>query len=75
MPDSRTKDPVCTYVERVGQTLLAIGFLYEPAESIRWLNSPQPMLNNNRPAELLQTDEGTARINQLIAQLRDGAFV
>lgn len=48
--------------------------LYEPQEARLWLFSPHPLLRGARPADLIQED----RINdvlEVIAQLRDGAYV
>lgn len=48
--------------------------LYEPQEARLWLFSPHPLLRGSRPADLIQQN----RINdvlEVIAQLRDGAYV
>jgi uncharacterized protein (DUF2384 family) len=48
--------------------------LYPPKEAHLWLYSPHKRLAGQRPADLIQAGK-TEDVLQIIAQLRDGAFV
>jgi uncharacterized protein (DUF2384 family) len=48
--------------------------LYPPKEAHLWLYSPHKRLAGQRPADLIQSGK-TENVLQIIAQLRDGAFV
>jgi uncharacterized protein (DUF2384 family) len=48
---------------------------YEPAHARDWLVTPQPLLDDKRPCELLSTPRGHRRLLDLLAQLRDGAHL
>jgi uncharacterized protein (DUF2384 family) len=48
--------------------------LYAPDEAHLWLFSPRKRLDGDRPADLIQSGR-TEELLQIIAQLKDGAFV
>jgi uncharacterized protein (DUF2384 family) len=48
--------------------------LYPPKEAHLWLYSPHKRLAGQRPADLIQSGK-TEDVLQIIAQLKDGAFV
>ena len=48
--------------------------LYPPKEAHLWLYSPHKRLAGKRPADLIQSGK-TEDVLQIIAQLKDGAFV
>jgi putative toxin-antitoxin system antitoxin component (TIGR02293 family) len=48
--------------------------LYSPHEAHLWLYSPHKRLEGQRPADLIQSGK-TEEVLQIIAQLKDGAFV
>src|SRR5262249_14976369 len=48
--------------------------LYPPQEAHLWLYSPHKRLAGQRPADLIQSGR-TEDVLQIIAQLKDGAFV
>ena len=48
--------------------------LYPPAEAHLWLYSPHKRLGGQRPADLIQSGR-TEEVLQIIAQLKDGAFI
>jgi uncharacterized protein (DUF2384 family) len=39
-----------------------------------WLERPLPALGNRRPAEFMGTDEGRARLLDLLGQQQSGAY-
>lgn len=63
------------YAERVYNTLVALEPLYEVHQGIEWLITRQGLLHNNCPAALLSLHSGTEKIEQVLAQILDGAFV
>lgn len=63
------------------KTLLDLEFIidqlsdfYDPQEARIWLFSPQKLLGNRRPADLIQSNE-TETVIELIEQLRDGVYL
>jgi uncharacterized protein (DUF2384 family) len=48
---------------------------FDPQKAREWLVTPQPLLDDKRPCELLSTPRGHQRLLALLAQLRDGAHV
>lgn len=63
------------YAERVYRTLVALEPLYDVHNGIEWLTSRQGSLGGDMPAYLLSLHSGTAKVEQVIAQILDGAFV
>lgn len=63
------------YAERVYRTLVALEPLYDVHNAIEWLTSPQQALGGDMPAYLLSLHSGTTQVEQVIAQVLDGAFV
>lgn len=61
--------------ERITNVLGQLKEFYELSDAISWVASKQPLLQDRRPADLLQTDEGAKEVEAVIARLRDGAFV
>jgi uncharacterized protein (DUF2384 family) len=59
---------------QLGWLLGQLAELYEPKEAHLWLFSPHKLLNGERPVDLIERGE-TERILQVIAQLKDGAYV
>jgi transcriptional regulator with XRE-family HTH domain len=48
--------------------------LYEPREAHLWLYSPNKLLQGRRPFDLIK-EKRVERVLQIIAQLKDGAYV
>jgi hypothetical protein len=63
------------YAERVYRTLVALEPLYDVAGGVEWLTSRQDSLKGDMPAYLLSLHSGTTQVEQVIAQVLDGAFV
>ena len=63
------------YASRVYAALVALDDFYEPVEAMAWMNSPQVLLNDQRPTDLLKTAEGTVQVMDVITRLRDGAYI
>jgi hypothetical protein len=63
------------YAERVYRTLVALEPLYDVNGGIEWLTSRQESLGGDMAAYLLSLHSGTEKVQQVIAQILDGAFV
>lgn len=61
----------CTALFRMHQELLLV---YEPFDAATWFISPQSLLGNRKPCELLSTPEGRGLVDAVISQLLDGAY-
>ena len=48
--------------------------IYEPQDARMWLYAPQRLLNNQSPAELIQSGR-SQEVLQVVNQLRDGVHV
>lgn len=63
--------------ERTQEQMVAIrkrlSAFYKRYEIDVWLRSPHPLLDHHRPCDLIDDGEG-ALVEQVIAQLEDGAF-
>ena len=59
---------------QLGWLVSQLAELYQPQEAHLWLFSPHKLLSGERPVDLIQRGE-TERILQVIAQLKDGAYV
>lgn len=46
--------------------------LYTPAEAATWLRSPQPLLGDAIPRDLVRTEEGRARVLMVLGSIVDG---
>lgn len=50
--------------------------LYESWERAQqWLNRPNPRLGGRTPVELLDTDNGEQKVEELLGQIGEGIFV
>lgn len=49
--------------------------IYTPEEAATWLRSPQPLLGGAIPRDLVQTDEGRARVLMVIGVIADGNYL
>jgi uncharacterized protein (DUF2384 family) len=59
---------------QLGWLIGQLSELYDPKEAHLWLFSPHKLLDGLRPFDLIQQGQ-TERVLQIIAQLRDGAYV
>lgn len=50
-----------------------LGAFYDLAQAVEWCETPQPLLDGQRPVDMLATDEGAADVDALVTRLRDGA--
>lgn len=46
--------------------------LYACEDAIRWCESPQPLLDGQRPVDMLATEKGAGEVDSLVNQLIDG---
>src|SRR2546421_614528 len=69
-PQPRMRDSLLQLEWLVGE----LAELYNPQEAHLWLFSKHKLLNGERPVDLIERGE-TERVLQLIAQLKDGAYV
>jgi transcriptional regulator with XRE-family HTH domain len=69
-PHPKTRDSLLQLEWLAGQ----LAELYPPQEAHFWLFSRHKLLNGERPVDLIQRCE-VERILQIIAQLKDGAYV
>jgi hypothetical protein len=61
--------------ERMLEVLRHLVGLYELAGAIQWCDSRQPLLDGQRPIDMLITDQGAAQVRAAVAQLHDGVHV
>lgn len=47
--------------------------LYDLTQAVEWCETPQPLLDGQRPVDMLTTDEGAADVDALVTRLCDGA--
>jgi len=66
--------PMAEYALRVHSCLMELRHLYEPKEALKWLTSPQSLLSDRVPGEMLVTLTGMREVSALIARINDGAF-
>lgn len=62
----------CGRVVRVAVRLIEF---YDEPQIAQWFETPQPLLGNRVPIELLTTDAGAAEVDAMVAHLADGAYV
>lgn len=58
----------------VSEIWLSLREFMAPEECERFLRSPQPLLNNRVPIDLLDTEHGPEEVRVVIARLRNGDF-
>jgi len=61
--------------ERLINLFRNLGGLYDLAGAIAWCESPQPLLDGQKPVDMLISDNGAAEVDALVARLRDGVHV
>lgn len=44
---------------------------YDLEQAVQWCETEQPMLDGQRPVDMLMTEDGAADVNALVARLRD----
>lgn len=49
--------------------------IYDLEGAILWCESNQPLLDGQRPVDMLITDRGAAEVSAVVAKLRDGVHV
>lgn len=49
--------------------------LYDLEGAIRWCESHQPLLDGQRPIDMLLSDAGAAEVRAVVARLRDGVHI
>jgi len=69
-PQPKTRDSLLQLEWLIGE----LAELYKPQEAHFWLFSPHKLLNGERPVDLIERGESSP-VLQLIAQLKDGAFI
>jgi uncharacterized protein (DUF2384 family) len=52
-----------------------LGDVYDIEGAVHWCESPQPLLDSQRPIDMLATDSGTAAVFEVVARLRDGVYL
>ena len=62
------------YALAVQTVLMMLRDLYQPAEALRWITSPQPLLDGKVPADMLVTIDERRKVEALIVRICDGAF-
>lgn len=67
--------PMAIYSLKISNVLMHLRHLYEPAEAMRWLTSPQPLLANRVPADMMLVKGGSLEVGALIQRILDGAYV
>lgn len=55
--------------------LEALAKIYTPEEVATWSRSPQPLLGGAIPRDLVQTEEGRARLLMVIGSIVDGVYL
>lgn len=63
------------YGYRISHCLMMLRHVYEPNDALKWIASPQPLLSNRVPADLLETREGANEVEAMIMRILDGAYV
>lgn len=61
--------------ERLLALLRRLGQLYELERAIRWCESPQPLLEGQRPVNMVMTEKGGAEVDAVVARLLDGTHI
>lgn len=49
--------------------------LYSVEDAIRWCESAQPLLDGQRPVDMVASEKGAAEVDSVVAQLIDSAHV
>jgi len=68
-------DSINTYNARLASVVENLLELYEAPEASAWLKTPQSLLGNARPADLLWTERGYLEVSAVIHRVLDGAFI
>jgi hypothetical protein len=61
--------------ERMLELLRDLVGLYELEGAIQWCKSRQPLLDGQRPVDMVITAQGAVRVSEAVAKLRDGVHV
>lgn len=75
MPVSARRLEGARYGGQIGGVIEALSDLYPPRDALRWLVSPQPMLNGQVPADLLLTEAGSKLVVGAVSELQDSVHV
>lgn len=55
--------------------LRQLGAIYDLEGAAQWCETPQPLLDGQRPVDMLVSDKGAAEVAAVVARLRDGAHI
>lgn len=58
---------------RLFALLRKLDCLYELEDAICWCESPQPLLDGQRPVDMLATEKGSTEVDAVVERLIDGA--
>jgi antitoxin component HigA of HigAB toxin-antitoxin module len=62
-------------VARLAALLRNLGDMYDLAGAIDWCESPQQLLDGQRPIDMVISDVGAAEVDAAVTRLRDGVHV
>lgn len=60
---------------RLLSVMRSLGAFYDVEHAVQWCETPQPLLDGQRPVDLLITEAGAAEVDAVVARLRDGAHI
>ena len=64
---------------RLLSVMRALGAVYDVEHAVQWCETPQPLLDGQRPVDLLITEAGAAEVDAevdaVVARLHDGAYI
>ena len=61
--------------ERYRKIMASLYDFYSMEDAEKFMVEPQKLLGGRRPVDLIQTEDGYAEVDSMLARLRDGAHV
>lgn len=62
-------------VARIITLLQKLGDVYDLAGAIRWCESPQQLLDGQKPIDMVISEKGAAEVDVVVDRLRDGVHI
>lgn len=69
------REPIETTLQHCVRVAAALGEFYEPQDVAQWFTESQPLLQDRRPVDLIQTEGGWLELLAAVQRLRDGAYL
>lgn len=60
---------------RLLKLVRSLGAFYDIEQAVRWCESSQPLLDGQRPVDMMFSEKGAAEVDAVLARMRDGAHI